>query len=185
MRKFYFLIPCVFLAITLNAQEQEDKTNLLANDPLDLSVELKKIEELGVPTISLVDDMKVKADNLFENQQWEEAAAAYEEYAKKANWLANILSTCLEPYYSATYKKREALSLKRLNQISPFEKKANQYKEERNIAYVKMGICKKNLGDTKTAAALLLRALDILDISQVEYWDMATDALSEIIGYTK
>ena len=72
MRKFYFLIPCVFLAITLNAQEQEDKTNLLANDPLDLSVELKKIEELGVPTISLVDDMKVKADNLFENQQWEE-----------------------------------------------------------------------------------------------------------------
>lgn len=76
MKKIVILIPCVFFAIALNAQEQEDKSNLLANDPLDLSVELKKIEELGVPTISLVDEMKAKADNLYDNQQWEEAYAA-------------------------------------------------------------------------------------------------------------
>lgn len=185
MKKLFIFLFFLLGTITLSAQEKEESSNILADDPLDLSAELKKIEELGVPTLALVDEMKVKADNLFENQQWEEAAAAYEEYAKKANWLANILSTYLEPYYSASYKKRDAISLKRLNQISPFERKANQYKEERNIAYVKMGICKKNLGDTKTAAALLLRALNIIDISQTEYWDMATEALSEIIGYTQ
>ncbi len=181
MKKLVLLIPCIFLAISLNAQEQEKKQQA---DPLDISVELEKIEKLGVPTLSLVDDMKAKADNLYDNQQWEEAYVAYDEYAKKANLLANIISQFVEPYYSASYDDRKATSLKRLSQLTLYEKKANEYKRERNVAYVKMGLCKKNLGDTKTSAALLLRALDLIDIAQTEYWDKATEALSEIIGYT-
>lgn len=175
-------MPCLIWATSLNAQEQEKKQQA---DPLDISVELSKIDELGVPTLSLVDEMKAKADNLFENQQWAEAYTAYDEYAKKANWLANIIAQFLEPYYSASYDDRKNVGFKRLSQLTPYERKANEYKRERNIAYVKMGLCKKNLGDTKTAAAVLLRALDLIDISQTDDWDKATEALSEIIGYTQ
>lgn len=182
MKKFFLFATCVFLTVTLNAQEQEKKQR---EDILDISVELEKIDELGVPTLSLVDEMKAKADNLYDNQQWEEAYVAYDEYAKKANWLANILAQFVEPFYSASYDERNNVGLRRLAQITPYERKANEYKRERNVAYVKMGLCKKNLGDTKTASAVLLRALDLIDISQTEDWDKATAALSEIIGYKK
>lgn len=83
MKKFAILLSMLFIALTANAQtETAVKTN---DDPLDLSSQLEKVEKHGVPTVAMVQEMKEKAEMLYTNQMWEDAAVAYEEFAQKAN----------------------------------------------------------------------------------------------------
>ena len=63
--------------------------------------------ELGLPTIDLVTYLKNQAIETFESGNYEEALPLLEEWAKQANWLANLISGGLEPYYSASYDNRK------------------------------------------------------------------------------
>jgi len=155
----------------------------IGNDPLDVSIQKEQIEKYGVPTIKTVAEMKSKADALYESKSWEQAAAAYEIYAKHVNWLANLLSQCVEPYYSASYDDRKATSYTKLKPFIPFESKANECKTNRNQAYVKMGLCYKNLGDIKNAVTYLHKGLDLLSVDDVVYWTLAKDAMAEILEF--
>ena len=173
-----------FLAISLFAYAQDPETTKKDSDPLDITRELNRIADYGVPTVDLVNRLKLKAETLYEEGLWQDAIDAYVEYAKKANWLANLLSQCLEPYYSASYKSQESISYARLKKYIPYESAANDLKEGRNHAYVRIGLCYKNLGNIENAVAYLYKGLDLIDIKSTEDWDLATEALSEIIGYT-
>ena len=90
------------MPMALAAQTTEPEEAKKVSDPLDISKEVAQIEMYGVPTFEAVNEMKEKAEALYVAESWEEAAAAYEQYAKHANWLANIVSQCVEPYYSAS-----------------------------------------------------------------------------------
>ena len=46
-------------------------------------------------------------------------------------------------------------------------------------------LCYYNLGDYATAVPLLTKALDLIEIVQVEYWELCTNALYDIVGLNK
>lgn len=179
------LLVAVLLCLSLGLSAQTDETNKgKAVDPLDLSQQKEQIEKLGVPTISVVAEMKTKAEALYDAGSWAEAAVAYEIYAVNVNWLANLLAQCLEPYYSASYDKRQEVSYSKLKPFIPIESKANECKENRNRAYARIGLCYKNIGDIKNAVLYLDKSLDLLEVKDLEYWTLAKDALSEILGFS-
>ena len=122
---------------------------------------------------------------LYTNQMWEDAAVAYEEFAQKANWLANLISQCVEPYYSASYDDRKNISYTTLKEYIPYENKANELKEQRNVAYVRIGLCYKNMGNNSQAVTYLHKGLDLLAIDQRVEWNEAASALAEIVGFNK
>lgn len=181
MRKV--LLFLVAMATTVCAFAQTENATK-GNDPLDLSRELEKIAEYGVPTVQLVEQMKVKADNLYQAQSWSDAIVAYEEYAQTANWLANILSQCVEPYYSASYDDKQNISYAVIKKYIPYETASNNYKKFRNQAYVRIGLCYKHLGDNDKAVAYLYKGLDLVNLYAQDDWSEAVAALSEIVGFT-
>lgn len=171
------------MAITVYAFAQTENAKM-ENDPLDLSRELEKIAEYEVPTVQLVEQMKVQADNLYQAQSQSDAIFAYEEYAKKANWLANILSQCVEPYYSASYDDKQKISYAVIKKYIPYETASNNYKELRNQAYVRISLCYKHLGNNDKAVAYLYKGLDLVNPDSQNDWSEAVAALSEIVGFT-
>lgn len=181
MRKVLLFLVSITTTVCTFAQTEKAK---IENDPLDLSRELEKIAEYGVPTVQLVEQMKVKADNLYQSQSWSDAIVAYEEYAKKANWLANILSQCVEPYYSASYDDKKNISYLVLKKYIPYETASNNYKRLRNMAYVRIGLCYKHLGNNDKAVAYLYKGLDLVSMDAQNDWSEAVAALSEIVGFT-
>ena len=182
MKQNILLAIFIFCSFNLIAQTTETKKQI-SDDPLDVSIQKEQIEKYGVPTINTVEEMKKKADALYDSQSWEEAAAAYEVYAKHVNWLANLLSQCVEPYYSASYDDRKSTPYSKLKSFIPFESKANECKQNRNEAYVKMGLCYKNMGDIKNAVTYLHKGLDLLDVNDEKYWTLAKDAMAEILEF--
>ena len=182
MKKILVLLA-VFMPMALAAQTTEPEEAKKVADPLDISKEVAQIEMYGVPTFEAVNEMKEKAEALYVAESWEEAAAAYEQYAKHANWLANIVSQCVEPYYSASYDDRKNSVFYVSSNYGSYEKAANKLKQERNTAYVKIGLCYKNLGKAGTAIAYLYKGLDLLSVSEKDMWKEAANAVSELIGY--
>ncbi len=181
MKKFVtvFVLLCAHISLFAQTKESSKKSD----DPLDISIQLEQINKYGVPTIAAVEAMKNKADVLYEAKSWEEAAKAYEVYAKNVNWLANLLAQCVEPYYSAGYDDKKSISYSTLKPFIPFESKSNECKKNRNIAYIKMGLCYKNIADVKNAVVYLHKGLDLLSVDELEYWTLAKNAMAEILQF--
>lgn len=182
MKKFLLIVVSLTIAINAFSQTESIKSKK-DKDPLDISQELKKIAEYGVPTITLVDLMKAKADTLYNSKSWSEAIDAYDEFSKKANWLANLLSICVEPYYSASYRDQENVSRRTLEKWIPYENASNKYKRLRNQAYVRIGLCYKNLGNIDKAVAYLYKGLDFVSLDSSDDWSQAAEALSDILEF--
>lgn len=182
MKKYLIAACCILISVYASAQTE--KTTNSSDDPLDVSKLVEQIEKYGVPTISAVDEMWTKAKALYDTQDWKGAAEAYEKYAKHANWLANLLAQCVEPYYGASYDDRKNISYTLLKQYIPYETASNKLKGNRNEAYVKMGLCYKHMGDVNRAVTFLHKGLDLLDIEQTTIWSEAASALAEIVGYS-
>jgi tetratricopeptide (TPR) repeat protein len=182
MKKLFAFVVALIVTFGAFAQTEADKKD---NDPLDITLELKKIDEYGVPTIKIVDEMRTKAETLYSSKSWSEAIVAYDEFAKQANWLANLLSQCVEPYYSASYNDKDKVSFSTLKKYIPYESKSNEYKKLRDQAYVRIGLCYKNLGDVEKAVAYLYKGLDLVNVDSESDWSEAATALSELIGFTQ
>lgn len=173
----------IILISSFSNTHAQGNTTTTPENPLDMSLQLKNIENYGVPTIASVDAMKIEAETLYNNQQYKEAIVAFRLFIENANWLANILSQCVEPYYSASYDDRNNISYSILKSYVPYENAANKYKEERNIAYLMIGQCYKEIGDIPNAVAYLYQALDLLSVDQEIYWYKAARLLSELVGF--
>jgi len=167
------LILCITSPL-LMAQEKQD--------PFDLSATEEKIKELGLPTVAKVEALEKKAKVLYNSKKWQEAALALEEYAKKTNWLSNLIEAGLEPYYSADYDDKKEYPYSKLTALVPFEKKVNDYRRKRNRAMVMQAECLINLGQNDKAVSLLVRALDLIDINDEVWWNRARRQLYSIIG---
>ena len=183
MKKVLFISSLILILVSSQLKAQDTQKTAKELDPLDISTQLEQIEKYGVPTIATVEEMKNNADNLYKSELWEDAITAYILYAQNVNWLANLLSQCIEPYYSASYDDRKNMSYSRLEKFIPFEDKANECKSNRNFAYVRIGLCYKNMGDVKNAVAYLHKALKLIDVKEVGYWNLAKDALAELIQF--
>lgn len=150
---------------------------------IDMTKIQAEIDEYGMPTISSVDQMLINADQLYDNKKWKEAADAYELFAKNANWLANLISTGLEPYYSASYDDKKSISYSVISPLIKYETKSNYYKGQRNKAILRQGICYYNLNDHKSSLPYILKALDLIGVKDTDQWKEARDILYAIIKY--
>jgi tetratricopeptide (TPR) repeat protein len=170
------IVLAVFL-ITVTLQGEENKIS----DPFDLSASSSKVKELGVITQPQVDALERKANELFNNGKYKEAIPALEEFAKKANWLANLIAASLKPYYGASYDDKKSYPYSELEPLIPLESLANSYKKKRNIAFVMQAECLIKIGDNESAVPLLLKALDLIDIDNDLWWKKARNSLTRII----
>ena len=150
-------------------------------DPFDLSASTSKVNELGLITQPEVDAMEVKVKELFNAGDYKAALPVLIEYSKKANWLANLISANLDPYYGASYDEKKSFSYLKLKPLIPLETLANDYKKKRNIALAMQGECLLKIGDKKGAIPVLLKALDLISIDEDVWWVRTRNNLLEII----
>lgn len=185
MKRFISIILMMYVVMSVGAFAFAEDTAKESDTTFDLSAEQQKISELGIPTVSSVAKLKTEADDLYAAKDYRKAADAYATYAKQSNWLANIISGGLEPYYGASYDKRKNWYPSNLsyNKLSSAESKANEYKGERNRAMLYEGLCYYNLNEYETALPLLIKALDLIDIEDEKNWQLGMDALYAIVGY--
>lgn len=183
----FILVLCLLIPLGIcGAFAQEEPAEAeTEGDEFDFSAEQEKIEELGIPTVASVAEMKANADDLWNNKDYEGAASAYAEYAKQANWLANIITAGLEPYYGASYDDRKDWSpiLMSIPELAAAETASNGYKSERNRAMLYEGLCYYHLNDYEMALPLLIKALDLIEIDDETNWSLGMDALFSIVGY--
>lgn len=151
-------------------------------DPFDLSSSTSKVEEFGVVTQSSVDGLEKRSKKLFNAGECEEAIPVLDEYARKSNWLANMVSANLDPYYSASHDERKEFSYTKLQELVPLESLANDYKQKRNIAFAMQGECLMKLGDEKQAIPVLLKALDLISLGNTAWWERTRGNLLSIVG---
>jgi len=173
--KKFITVAIILLVMSQIAMAKEKK------DPFDLSATDKKIEELGVPTASEVRALEEKAKEFYAKMDWKNAVSALEEYAKKANWLSNLISAGMKPFYNADYDKRKKFPYSKLQLLIPLEKEANDYRQKRNRAIVMQAECLVKLGEKGKAVSLLVRALDLIDIKDDEWWNRARKQLYKLI----
>lgn len=169
--------------ITVVAAEENDSNTESSEDELDLSKDKEKVDELGIPTVSSVQKLKSEADALYESKDYMKAAEAYSLYAKNVNWLANIISGTLEPYYSADYDDRKDWKPESIDVTTLYmaESESNHYKSERNRAMLYEGLCYYYENDYETAIPLLLKALDLIEIDDETNWQLGYDAVMDIV----
>ena len=181
MKKIVSLVLMVAMLMTGLVAVAEGTT-----DEFDVSVDAAKVSELGIPTVSSVAEMKSKADSLWDAGDYQAAAEAYSIYAKNANWLANLIAAGCEPYYGRTANEQERFCSEAkggfYRTVANGEKQSNSYKIERNRAMAYEALCYYKLGDYVTAVPLLTKALDVIEIDEVDYWELCTNALYDIVG---
>lgn len=152
-------------------------------DPFDLTATQQQVEELGIPTASKVESLGEEATSLFEAEKCEEALPKLEAYARQANFLANIISAGIEPYYDASYDDKKTLGgiYASVLDLAAFETMSNDYKKKRNQAMVMQGICLQKIGREKEAISHLMKALNLIDINSLGVWIQAKNALYELV----
>jgi hypothetical protein len=72
-------------------RDEEDQVDL-EDDPFAVGATLRRIDELGVPTPALVDELEASAYGLLASEGCELAIDALEEFGRRANWLANLIA---------------------------------------------------------------------------------------------
>ena len=153
----------------------------LEDDPFAIGATLRRIEELGVPTPALIDELEASAYALLESEGCDVAIDAFEEFGRQANWLANLISGGLEPFYRASVSDQRELPVVRIGMLADYERMANDLKVRRNAAMIAQGECLLELDEKGEGTALLLNVLRLTRVSDEEEWDRARNALYDVL----
>jgi hypothetical protein len=132
-------------------------------DPFDLTKNQKQVEEFGVPTVSSVKRLGDSALALYRAGDWKAAAPALSEYGKTANWLANLITTGMRPFYSASSRDQDS-AMGQINVLVAWEKQANDLRQLRNRAMVMEAECYFKSGDKNKGLSLLIKSLELLPV---------------------
>lgn len=170
-------IALALMLASLNASSEE-KSSV---DPFDLTATKSKVAELGIVTKPEVDALEEQAKSAFNGGDCKAAIPLLIDYSKKANWLANMISASLDPYYGASYDDRKSYSYDKLKPLIPLETLANDYKSKRNIAFAMQGECLVKIGDVKGAIPILLKTLDLMDLEEDAWWARTRTNLLAVI----
>ena len=175
------ILAVALLLIPLSSIAQDKESD---GDPFDMSSTTEQVRALGIPSVSEVDDLENSARQLFLAGNCAEAMPILEEYAKRANWLANLISFGLDPYYDASYDDRKNYPYAKLEKLIPYESLSNKYKRKRNIAIAMQGECLAKSGDKEKAVSYLVRALELFDVGAdtERWWERTRNNLYDLIG---
>ena len=103
-----------------------------------------------------------------------------QSYFKKANWLANVISSGLDPFYNASRDDRDLIEDDERETLIFYESMANNYKKQRNISIAMQGECLMKIGKPNEALPYLTKALDLFDIRE-KWWKRTRNNLYRII----
>jgi len=176
--KPHHLIGIISLMGGLVTAEEPAKRETTATDALDISAIQKRVEEAGIPTPQSVQQLQEKADTLTHDGKWQDAASAYEAYARAANWLANLIGAGLDPFYHASYDDRKNYSVRKGD--IELENLSKSYREKRDEATVSQAECFVRMNDSRHAVPLLVKALELINIKDAQLWSRARKDLYSI-----
>jgi hypothetical protein len=148
-------------------------------DPSDPKTYLGNIQQYGVPTVEAVSALRIKATDLFEKGDCNAAVPALIAYRTSTNWIANLISAGLEPFYDASFEKRK--QFRHVGDLVQFEEKSNFYKSERDRTGVLIAECYVKLNQIQEAAAMYLAVLNSINIDDWEWWSRARNGLYAIL----
>jgi len=177
------LLTATALILTLTAAFAVDEAAKKEQEPFDITVIQKRIEEAGIPTPAVVQQLEAKANALAKEGKWQEAADTYDMLAKSADWLANLIYAGIEPFYEASYDDRKNYPIK--DSDLKLENQSNYYKTKRNEAMIYQAECYVRLNDTKRAIPLLVRGLELIHLTEMELWARARKDLYLLIQVTE
>ncbi len=176
-RHMRLLVLGLLLSASAVAQTTAPSTN-----PSDISNFKDIASGSSLPTVASVNALKTQAESLVSASKCTEALPVLAEWATQANVLSNLLIAGMEPYYSSTSSERNGVSLLPiLEVIVPYEKLANDFKKDRNIATVMRAECLASTGKPNEAAAVFARALELISLSEKSTWNRAATGLYKLI----
>ena len=179
MKKILSIGLILALTFTLNVLVQAEEPD----NPFELSQYEQEID--GLVTKEEVTELKEEATKLFEKEKYEDAEEALDKWAKSANKLANIISSGLDPFYSASRSERSDFSYSKTTEISSYERLSNSLKKERNLAMVKQAESLVELERNEEAIEVYRQALQVISIDNWDLWIRASNGIYEIIGIEK
>ena len=178
IKRFSVLILCLIMILSACL-------SFASGENIDTSEDQKKVDEYGIPSADYVKQLEETADKLWEAKDYTAAAQAYAQLSVQANWLANIIASIDEPYYSASSKDQDYFYNNSMSDLaSRAEKYANSYKSIRNKAMAREGLCYYYLKDYQEAVPRLMKALDLIEITDTVNWKQCADAIIDIVGLT-
>ena len=174
---------CVFvclLVILLGAPGYAETESEM--DILDVTQYRTLVDEFGMPTTESVKEIAEAAQSTFDAGDYEAAIPLLEEWAQSANWLANMIMAGLKPFYRASYSEQKEFPYTRLSALVEHETTANNLKRDRNHAMVMIAECYVQAGRLDEAVSMYMKALNLLDVNDWEWWTRAANGLFELIG---
>jgi len=142
----------------------------------------EQVKRLGVPSPEEVDSLRERAYSLYKADSCSTAVPMLQTHAEKANWLANVISQGLKPYYDASYDEQESMSVGRMTELAEHETLSNELKQQRNRSYVLVAECEGKMGNSNLAMVYYMSALDLISIDNQDLWDRARTGLYETVG---
>ena len=137
----------------------------------EVSPEASKVEALGIPTVEDIAEMKAEADELWEDEDYDGAAEAYEELAKQAGWMLEIVTAV-----SSSPAEGPAELVARANAL------AEEYLAMKKLATVRAGLGYYYSDDYDSALPFLMEALAMIDAGDTENAALCAGAVMVIIG---
>jgi len=167
-------------------EDEQDESTTAADTLLETEQQIRstteQVKRLGVPFPNEVDSLRERAYGLYKADSCSTAVPALQTHAEKANWLANVISQGLEPYYNASYDEQESMSVGRMTELAEFETSSNELKQQRNRSYVLVAECEREMGNPNLAMVYYMSALDLISIDNEDLWDRAKSGLYETVG---
>ena len=178
-KRLIVLLMMMCMAVIPMGVLAEENGSKVEND-MDISDIKKMIEENGVPTIVLINELKQEADDLYEGEKYLEASEAYHTAAKEAQVLANIMGQCYIPHNNGSQ-----LSIPEGIQeaVSGMLEEAVKLIRIRNTCIVYEGICYSRMGDNTEAMSILYDALDLISNEEQSTWELAVNEIIALIQY--
>ncbi len=136
------------------------------------------IEEKGIPTMDKVEELRRKAEDLFEKKEFKKAESALKNWAYSAELLSNIISAGLEHSYDNLTKVPSNKARAVLN----YDDIINDLKTQRNKAYIKRAESLVEIGEKEEALILYLEVLGLITFSH-ETWDDWTKAANSFFSF--
>ena len=143
----------------------------------EVSPEASKVEALGIPTVEDIAEMKAEADELWEDEDYDGAAEAYEELARQAGWMLEIVAAVNMPNNAA-----DAAPAEMAERIDKADALAEEYLAVKKLANIRAGLGYYYNEDYESALPFLMEALAMIDAGDTENAALCAGAVMVIIG---
>jgi tetratricopeptide (TPR) repeat protein len=155
-------------------------------DPTDLGTYQRLVDEGLFPTVENVATAKRAAEAAVVAGNCSDAIPLLDAYIRMANWHSNLLFQGLRPFYSASNSAQteffRSQSQSERDRLIRHEQLVNDYRQDRNHAYVLKAECLVELDRPSEALATYAQALDLIGVEDGLWWNRAAQGLYTLLG---